>query len=131
MLALTETANGSGLMALRDKDRPRARPGTVVLDVASAGLCGTDVHILEGEYAVVPPVTIGHEVCGRVCEVGDGVDAARIEGGHGNLLDLWRLRFLPGWPGPALPIPNRRSEAWAPAQRLLFRAPSTASCHEQ
>lgn len=78
MLALTKTANGSGLMALREKDRPRARPGYVVLEVASAGICGTDIHIFKGEYEVVPPVTVGHEICGRVCEVGDGVDAARI-----------------------------------------------------
>ena len=39
-----------------------------------AGMCGTDLHIWLGEYDSVPPVTMGHEVCGTVAEAGDGVD---------------------------------------------------------
>ncbi len=78
MLGLTKTANGPGMVELREKERPRPRPGYVVLEVAAAGICGTDIHILKGEYKVVPPVTIGHEVCGRICEVGEGVNSSRI-----------------------------------------------------
>jgi L-iditol 2-dehydrogenase len=46
----------------------------VVLDVVGAGICGTDLHILDGEYQTVTPVTIGHEVSAEVGEVGEGVD---------------------------------------------------------
>jgi L-iditol 2-dehydrogenase len=49
-------------------------PGQVALEVAAAGVCGTDLHIWLGEYDSVPPVTMGHEVCGTVAEVGESVD---------------------------------------------------------
>jgi len=78
MLGLTKTANGPGMMELRERERPRPRSGYVLLEVAAAGICGTDIHIVKGEYKIVPPVTIGHEVCGFVCEVGEGVDPARL-----------------------------------------------------
>jgi L-iditol 2-dehydrogenase len=40
----------------------------------AAGICGTDLHIADGEYETVTPVTIGHEVAGVVAEVGERVD---------------------------------------------------------
>jgi L-iditol 2-dehydrogenase len=46
----------------------------VVLEVVGAGICGTDLHIVDGEYETVTPVTIGHEVSGVVAEVGEGVE---------------------------------------------------------
>jgi L-iditol 2-dehydrogenase len=49
-------------------------PGHVAVEVVGAGICGTDLHIVDGEYETVTPVTIGHEVSGVVAEVGDGVD---------------------------------------------------------
>jgi L-iditol 2-dehydrogenase len=74
MLGITKLSNSDGDMDLRQRERRRPRPGYVLLEVTGAGICGTDIHILKGEYKVVPPVTVGHEVCGIVCEVGDGVD---------------------------------------------------------
>jgi threonine dehydrogenase-like Zn-dependent dehydrogenase len=44
--------------------------------VVAAGICGTDLHIYDGEYESRPPVTMGHEVSGVVAELGDGVDEA-------------------------------------------------------
>jgi L-iditol 2-dehydrogenase len=50
--------------------------------VVGAGICGTDLHIVDGEYQTVTPVTMGHEVSGVVAELGDGVEqswlAARV-----------------------------------------------------
>jgi L-iditol 2-dehydrogenase len=46
----------------------------VVLEVVAAGICGTDLHIADGEYRTVTPVTMGHEVSGVVAELGEGVD---------------------------------------------------------
>jgi L-iditol 2-dehydrogenase len=53
-------------------------PGQVVLEVLGAGICGTDLHIADGEYETVTPVTMGHEVSGVVTEVGEGVDDSLI-----------------------------------------------------
>ena len=75
MNGLTKLAAGPGNVALSDRPEPSAAPGHVVLDVVAAGICGTDLHIYDGEYASWPPVTMGHEVSGVVSELGDGVDA--------------------------------------------------------
>ncbi|HIE72537.1 MAG TPA: L-threonine 3-dehydrogenase, partial [Planctomycetes bacterium] len=48
------------------------------LKVAAAGICGTDVHICSGDPSmtalIAPPVTLGHEFCGHIDKLGDGVD---------------------------------------------------------
>ncbi len=36
--------------------------GQVLLEVISAGICGTDLHIADDEFPSLPPVTMGHEV---------------------------------------------------------------------
>ena len=74
MRGLTKLASGPGNVALAERPEPSAAPGQVVLDVVAAGICGTDLHIHDGEYPAVPPVTMGHEVSGTVAELGDGVD---------------------------------------------------------
>jgi L-iditol 2-dehydrogenase len=73
---LTKLAPGPGHLAIAERPQPAAGPGHVVLDVRATGICGTDLHIAAGEYPSVPPVTIGHEVCGDVVSVGPGVDPA-------------------------------------------------------
>ena len=51
--------------------------GEVELEVAYAGICGTDLHIVHGamDARVVIPTVLGHEMSGVVATVGDGVDA--------------------------------------------------------
>ena len=53
---------------------PRPAPGQVRIDVAACGVCRTDLHIVDGEL-VCPghPVVPGHEIVGRVAELGDAV----------------------------------------------------------
>ena len=46
----------------------------MVLDVGYAGICGTDLHIVEDEFPSWPPVTLGHEFMGTVRELGEGVE---------------------------------------------------------
>ncbi|MCY7417312.1 MAG: alcohol dehydrogenase catalytic domain-containing protein, partial [Chloroflexi bacterium] len=55
---------------------PEPGPGQARIAVTGAGLCGTDLHILHGDYSSRPPVTLGHEIAGVVDAVGDGVDHA-------------------------------------------------------
>jgi L-iditol 2-dehydrogenase len=71
---LTKLAPGAGHVALSDRPEPEAAAGHVVLDVVAAGICGTDLHIYDGEYASLPPVTMGHEVSGVVAALGEGVE---------------------------------------------------------
>jgi L-iditol 2-dehydrogenase len=72
--AVVKTERGPGHMALLDVPEPTARPGWVVLEVSGAGICGTDVHIVNDEHPYWPPVTLGHEFAGRIAEVGDDVE---------------------------------------------------------
>src|SRR5690606_31155226 len=52
-------------------------PGEVVLDVAAAGLCHSDVDVIEGgallQRLTQRPIVLGHETAGIVREVGEGV----------------------------------------------------------
>ena len=73
MLGVTKTAPGPGNVALTERPEPVVRPGHVVLDVAGAGICGTDLHIWDDEFPSEPPVTMGHEASGVVREVGADV----------------------------------------------------------
>ncbi|ADB53491.1 alcohol dehydrogenase catalytic domain-containing protein [Conexibacter woesei] len=78
MIGLAKTAGGPGNVELIERPEREPAAGEVLLDVLAAGVCGTDLHIEAGEYAAVPPVTLGHELCGVVRAAGDGVDAALI-----------------------------------------------------
>jgi L-iditol 2-dehydrogenase len=76
MRGLAQLAPGPGQLAIADRPEPVAGPGHVVLDVLATGICGTDLHIAAGAYPSVPPLTLGHEVCGDVAALGPGVDEA-------------------------------------------------------
>ena len=56
--------------------RPAARE--VVLAVAGCGICGTDLHIADGQFAPTLPVVPGHEFAGAVVEVGADVSEVRV-----------------------------------------------------
>lgn len=62
---------------------PSPRPGWVLVEVLAAGLCRTDLYLLEGKVfgsstgpqnLTRPPLTLGHEICGRIVVLGDGVE---------------------------------------------------------
>jgi L-iditol 2-dehydrogenase len=74
VLGVTKLAPGEGHVELAERAEREPGLGEVRLDVAGAGVCGTDLHIWLGEYPSVPPVTMGHEVCGTVAALGNGVE---------------------------------------------------------
>lgn len=78
MRGLTKLAVGPGSVGVVERDEPVPGRGQVVLAVLAAGICGTDVHIIDDEFPSSPPVTLGHEVCGVVVEVGADVDNALL-----------------------------------------------------
>lgn len=62
-----------------DLPLPSATPGDVVISVAAAGICGSDMHAWRGHHPFRrPTVILGHEVSGTIVAVGDGVPADRI-----------------------------------------------------
>ena len=52
---------------------PKPGYGEAVMRVTLTTICGTDVHILKGEYPVKPGLVIGHEPVGVVHELGPGI----------------------------------------------------------
>ena len=58
--------------------RPSAGVGEAVIRITLTTICGTDLHILRGEYAVKPGLVIGHEPVGVIEELGEGVTGYAI-----------------------------------------------------
>ena len=77
MKAVVKTRSGPGNVELMDMPEPKVEAGSVIIKVRAAGICGTDIHILKGEYAVEPPVILGHEFSGEVVETGSEVTRFR------------------------------------------------------
>jgi len=67
-----------GKLEVRDVPRPTPGPGDAVIRVTLTTICGTDVHILRGEYPVRPGLVIGHEPVGVITELGAGVTGYEI-----------------------------------------------------
>jgi len=63
---------------LEEVPRPEAGVGEAVIRITLTTICGTDLHILRGEYAVKPGLVIGHEPVGVIEELGDGVTGYKI-----------------------------------------------------
>ncbi|MGW2523874.1 zinc-dependent alcohol dehydrogenase family protein [Streptomyces sp. NPDC001617] len=87
---------------------PTPGPREVVVEVAACGLCGTDLHILQGEFAPTLPVIPGHEFAGEVVGLGSEVTELAVgdrvavdpslycnechycRAGRNNLCDRWQ-----------------------------------------
>ncbi|QSE92376.1 alcohol dehydrogenase catalytic domain-containing protein [Rhodococcus pseudokoreensis] len=67
--------DGRGNHQLVDTSAPVPQVGEVVIEPAAVGVCGTDLHLVIGDYPTGRfPVVPGHEFAGRIVEVGPGVD---------------------------------------------------------
>jgi 2-desacetyl-2-hydroxyethyl bacteriochlorophyllide A dehydrogenase len=97
-----------GVVEVRDVPAPEVGPKDVLVQVGVCGICGTDVHIIDGEFPPTRyPIIIGHEFGGTVAATGDevvdfkvgdrvGVDPTLNCGecyfclrGKGNLCERW------------------------------------------
>ena len=108
---------------------PDPSPDTseVVVEVAAVGICGTDLHIFEGEFAPKFPIIPGHEIAGTVVEVGKDVSHVKIgdqvavdpsifcgecfycKRGRGNLCEKWNALgvSMPGGAAQFLLAPKK------------------------
>jgi alcohol dehydrogenase len=69
---------GPNQIGIEQVSIPRPGPGEAVIRVTLTTICGTDLHILKGEYPVKPGLVIGHEPVGVIHELGVGVTGYSI-----------------------------------------------------
>ena len=81
MKALVKTAPEPGLHLI-DVPEPVAGPNEVLVKVLRTGICGTDLHIDQwnpwAQRVVPTPLTIGHEFCGEIVELGSAVEDLEV-----------------------------------------------------
>jgi alcohol dehydrogenase len=65
---------GENRIAVEEVPKPRARAGEAVIRITTTTICGTDVHIVRGEYPVKPGLILGHEPVGVIEELGAGLE---------------------------------------------------------
>lgn len=79
MRAMVLEAIGEPL-AERELADPGPGPGQALIRVAACGICRTDLHVLDGELAGRPklPLVPGHQIVGRVVELGEGAEGLGV-----------------------------------------------------
>lgn len=70
--------HGINDIRVEEVERPHAAVGEAVIRVTLTTICGTDLHIVRGEYSVKPGLIIGHEPVGVIEELGPGVTGYEI-----------------------------------------------------
>lgn len=78
MRAVVKEREGKGFIACTEREKPEPKAGEVLIKVAYAGICGTDLKIRSGDYWSNPPVILGHEYSGTIVELGDGVSGFSV-----------------------------------------------------
>src|SRR5512132_3089327 len=71
--------------------RPQPGPGEVLLQVRAAGLCHSDLHLMQWPAGSLPyelPFTLGHEVAGTVAALGPGANGVAV-GDHVLVYGPW------------------------------------------
>src|ERR1700733_4486843 len=68
-------------LRLEEVPLPRPTPNQILIKVHACGVCRTDLHIFDGELTEPKlPLIPGHEIVGRVAQVGEKVDNFRVGG---------------------------------------------------
>jgi len=69
---------GVDQFGIEEVEKPRAGVGEAVVRVTLTTICGTDLHIIRGEYPVKPGLIIGHEMVGVIEELGPGLTGYQV-----------------------------------------------------
>jgi len=67
-----------GVIELQERDVPEIGAGEALVRITTTTICGTDVHILKGEYPVKSGLIIGHEPVGVIAKLGAGVTGYEV-----------------------------------------------------
>jgi alcohol dehydrogenase len=70
--------HGPNQIAVESVPIPKPGVGEAVIRITLTTICGTDIHILKGEYKVRPGLVIGHEPVGVIHELGEGLTGYRV-----------------------------------------------------
>ncbi|MCL1887150.1 MAG: NAD(P)-dependent alcohol dehydrogenase [Betaproteobacteria bacterium] len=69
-----------GKIRIEEKPLPKVGPTDALIRITTTTICGTDIHILKGEFPVKPGLTIGHEPIGVIEELGSAVESVYQKG---------------------------------------------------
>ncbi len=124
---------GKDRIAVEEVPKPRPQAGEAVIRVTTTTICGTDVHIVRGEYPVKPGLILGHEPVGVVEELGPGLEdlydwRAGDRRGHHTVRAMF---LLPERMSLAVRRRNGRLEVRQHHQRRLGGVPARAGCESQ
>jgi propanol-preferring alcohol dehydrogenase len=70
-------------LAIEEMATPSPRPGEVLIRVEACGVCHSDIHLADGDWDLLKPITkvpliLGHEVAGTVAALGEGVTELQV-----------------------------------------------------
>ena len=74
MKALVKISPGYGDLEIRDVKDPELTEDQVLIEVKSAGICGSDVSYYKGSLRINTPVILGHELSGKIVKIGENVE---------------------------------------------------------
>jgi threonine dehydrogenase-like Zn-dependent dehydrogenase len=73
-MPIAAVLTAKGKFEIQERPKLEVVPGTVVIEVEHAGICGTDLSLFSGDYPIPLPHVCGHEFTGVVTSVNDAVD---------------------------------------------------------
>ena len=143
MTALVNFSSDSGSVELREMPVPEPGRDEVLLRVRAVGICGSDLHQFHGtqSWTVNWPVTLGHEFCGEISALGEGVEgwsvgdrvtsetAARVCG-RCALCRSGRYNLCPHRLGFGYGVDGAAAEYVVVRSALLHRIPDAISWQE-
>lgn len=72
---------GNGVLKIKEVDKPKiTKPDDLIVEIEACSICGTDVHIMSVPpgYVAEPETILGHELVGKVVEIGDKVTSLKV-----------------------------------------------------
>jgi 2-desacetyl-2-hydroxyethyl bacteriochlorophyllide A dehydrogenase len=122
-----------GTLSVESVPDPAPGPLDVVVRPAAVGICGTDLHIMDGEFAPSFPIVPGHEFAGEIVAVGSAVtgyavgDQVAVDPslycGHCYYCKRARGNQCENWNAIGVTVPGAAAEFVAAPMANLFRLP--------